>query len=161
MGNVNEEINEEVVYWLLFIKNRMKEMKLDANDVFMNGNCGNLYSIFQKIFKEKAVPHSIKYKGEPWHIVTEIEGKLYDISGLTNIEKYCKYLNEHNEDDEYRIEDFSECVTDLYTVEKQSNQYDYDSRHYYENKMFQLEQYIDKQIKQIAEKNTKTKLSDD
>lgn len=112
-------INEEVIYWINFIKNRLAEMRLDATEIFLNGDCGNMFSIFSKIFEDKELtPHCIYYKKEhPYHIVTEIEGRLYDITGETSLEKYCKYLNDNNIK-QYNIEDLSEQVTTRKMVEK-------------------------------------------
>lgn len=74
----------------------MRKMDLDAEEVFLNGNCGNLYKIFVSAFPKYTIPFLIVHKDEPMHIVTKIEDKFYDITGETSLEKYVKYLNENN-----------------------------------------------------------------
>lgn len=78
-----------------FIKNEMERMGLDAEKVFLNGNCGNLYNIFAMEF-EGAEPWVIMYRGNPYHIVTKLNNQFYDITGKTNINEYIKYMKENN-----------------------------------------------------------------
>lgn len=152
-------IEERVNELLEFIKDRMKEMRLDASDVFMNGNCGNLYTIFANYFrKEAVVPYEILYRGEPYHIITKIGEGFYDISGKTYLEKYMEYLNSHNssfrctENDlemrEIGIEDRKSRIS------KQSDMYDYDedwNQSLISGQMYKLDRLIE-EFKKSREK---------
>lgn len=88
---IEERVNELIEA----ITNELKGTRtLDAKDVFLNGNCGNMYTIFAKYFgpKEAVVPYRISYKGEPYHIVSKIGEDFYDITGKTSLEQYIEYV---------------------------------------------------------------------
>lgn len=91
-----DNLKEEVMELLNFIRTKMKEMNLDAEDVFLNGNCGDLYKIFVSKFSKYTTPFLIRYKDEPYHIVTRIQDKIYDITGETDLEKYIEYIKREN-----------------------------------------------------------------
>lgn len=100
------DIENEVLELIDFIKEKMKEMNLDAQDVFLNGNCGNLYKILVSKFSKYTEPYVIKENNYPLHIVTKIQGKFYDITGETSLEKYLEYVKTHNST-RIKDEDFS------------------------------------------------------
>lgn len=101
-----ENIENEVIELIEFIKQNMKDMRLDAEDVFLNGNCGDLYKIFVSKFSKYTTPFLIRYKNEPYHIVTRIQGKFYDITGETDLKKYTNYVKEKNRNYRFEERDF-------------------------------------------------------
>jgi len=98
-------IEKEIFELLDFIKDEMQEMDLNATKVFLNGNCGNLYKILVKKFPKSTIPFLISNKNIPYHIVTKINNKFYDITGETDLKKYIEYLRKAN-NKEYKEEDF-------------------------------------------------------
>jgi len=101
-----EKIYEEVEEFLKTIEKAMEYMDLDAQDVFLNGDCGNLYKMFAKRFGKLAKPFVISYKGKPYHMLTGIGEKIYDIRGETGLEDYVEYFIESEKDPTLRKEDF-------------------------------------------------------
>lgn len=91
-------LEKEVLELIEFVKEKMKEMGYDATQVFLNGNCGNLYEIFCKKFSKYSIPFIITYKGEPYHIVTKIGEHMYDITGKTDLNSYIDYIRANNSD---------------------------------------------------------------
>lgn len=89
-------IEEEIIKLIAFINQQMNQMNLSAKEIFMNGNCGNLYTILEKQFSNMTKPYVIKYRGHPYHIVTKVKDNFYDITGKTNLKEYVQYLNTHN-----------------------------------------------------------------
>ena len=127
MKTIEERANELIE----FITLKMKEMGLNAEEVFLNGNCGNLYSIFASYFKKEAVvPYEILYKGYPHHIVTKIGDDYYDITGKTSLDKYIEYVKENNTYPNFRKEDFEIKEIGIPNrndrIRKQTNRYNYD-----------------------------------
>lgn len=123
-----ENIEKEVLELIEFIKQKMKEMNLDAEDVFLNGNCGDLYKIFVSKFSKYTTPFLIKYRNQPYHIVTRIQNKFYDITGETDLKKYTKYVKEKNKNysfDEKSFEMEQLSVSD-YLLYQMCGKYDYD-----------------------------------
>ena len=93
MQTIEERVNELIK----LITEKCEEMNLDARKVFLNGNCGNMFTILAQYFtKEAVVPCEILYRNYPYHIVSKIGDGVYDITGKTSIEKYINYLREHN-----------------------------------------------------------------
>lgn len=141
------EINERLTFWIMFIKNRMRDMGLDAEEVFLNGNCGNFYQILKEIFSDKEViAHRISHSKEgAMHIISEIKSedgsKFYDITGETNIEEYVKLVNRENPHKHYSIDDFNEHVATDFEVRQQSDKYMY-------NEEFEQSE-IDNQMNQL------------
>lgn len=141
---VNELLNE--------IKTKLKQIdsRLDAEEVFLNGNCGNMYIMFAEYFFPKAVvPYMCSYKDEERHIITEIDGEFYDITGKTDLNKYIKYVQDNDKKNIYNAEDFSIKKIELhereYKVGKRCNMYDYDDlfgESMISNQMFRLEQHF-------------------
>lgn len=138
-----DEIYKQVEQLLEFIKSEMKKMDLDAEDVFLNGNCGNLYRILVEKFPKYTTPFLIMYKEDPYHIVTKIGDRLYDITGETNLDKYVdifistnpdKYIKYKKED--FRIEQIS-LTHDVIVNRKMCNMYRYDER--YDQSVFDKE----------------------
>ena len=109
-----EKIYERVENLLEFIREQMEKMNLDAEQVFLNGNCGNLYKIFVSKFSKFTTPFLIRYEQKPIHIITKIGEKFYDITGETSLEKYIGYVRERNsnrvtsfEDKDFTLEQLS------------------------------------------------------
>ena len=148
-------VQEKVEELIQFINNTMKEMRLDATDVFMNGNCGNMYTIFAKFFRKEAViPYEILYNGEPYHIFTKINEDFYDISGKTSLDKYIDYLRKNNSNMEFSKRDFELKEIDIsdryHRIKQQSNMYAYDEDYEQsciENQMNSLNRKIEELIK--------------
>ncbi len=101
-----DDVNVEVVKLIEFIKKKMKEMNLNAEEVFLNGNCGDLYKIFVSKFPKYTTPFLITYNEIPYHIITKIQDRFYDITGETNLEKYIKYVKENNATMHFNEEEF-------------------------------------------------------
>jgi len=61
----------------------------EMEHIFLNGRCFNLYLLLRRIY-----PQSI-----PWynsdHIITEIDGKYYDITGQVSNKNYQKLTDVH------------------------------------------------------------------
>ncbi len=141
---VNELLNE--------IKSKLKQIdsKLDAEKVFLNGNCGNMYTIFANYFPKKAVvPHIISYNKIPYHIISEIDGEFYDITGKTSFEKYIDYVQKNNPNSSFLSEKFSmervEIADRSYRVNQMSDMYDYDENYEQSgiaNQMYRLEEHL-------------------
>lgn len=122
-----EKLNHKVLELIEFIKEETKRIdpKLDPVDVFLNGNCGNLATMLTEKFPNLAQPYVILYEKYPYHVITKIGEKFYDITGETDIEKYNKYLNEHNRYS-FKKEDFAMKEASYYDVRRQSDKYAYD-----------------------------------
>lgn len=101
-----EKVYEEVEEFLKSIEKAMEYMELNAQEVFLNGDCGNLYKMFAKRFGKLAKPFLISYKGRPYHILTGIGEKIYDIRGETSLEDYVEYFMESEKDPTLRKEEF-------------------------------------------------------
>jgi len=93
-----DKVYEEVEELLEFIKQEMEYMNLRAEDVFLNGNCGNLYRILVSQFPKYTTPYLISHKGIPFHLVTGIGEKIYDIRGETSLDDYVEFFI-NSEDD--------------------------------------------------------------
>ena len=102
--NIEEKVNELIE----FLTKKLKESRgLDAQTVFLNGNCGNMYTVFSEFFiKESVIPYRITYKDEPYHIISKIGENFYDITGKTSLEQYIEYLRENSDDKNYDANDF-------------------------------------------------------
>lgn len=131
-----DEIYKQVEQLLEFIKSEMKKMDLDAEDVFLNGNCGNLYRILVEKFPKYTTPFLITYRGEPYHIVTKIGDRLYDITGETNLDKYVDIFIASERDENnipYKRERFAieqiSVAHDVIVNKKMCNMYRYDERY--------------------------------
>lgn len=126
MESSKEKLNQKVLDLIEFIKGETKRIdpKLDPVDVFVNGNCGNLSTMLSEKFPNLAKPYIIYYEKYPYHVVTKIGEKFYDITGETDIKKYNKYLNEHNRRP-FKEKEFEMKEASYYDVEKQSNKYAY------------------------------------
>ena len=141
------DVNERITFWIMFIKNRMKSMGLDAEKVFLNGNCGNFYKILKEIFSDKEViPHRISHPKEgAMHIISEIksgnESKFYDITGETDIIRYADLFNRLNPYRKYATDEFTEHVATDFEVRQQSDRYRY-------NEEFEQSE-IDNQMKDL------------
>lgn len=140
---------EEMVIELIEeIKRKMKEMRLDAEKVFLNGNCGNMYTILANYFSNKAVvPYIISCDGYPYHIVTQIDEEFYDITGKTSLDKYVDYIKSHNkgfEKSEFTINKI-DIAERKEKVNKMSNMYAYDeafNQSSIEREMYMLQNHI-------------------
>ena len=121
------KLNKKVLELIEFIKAETKRIdsKLDPVDVFVNGNCGNLATMLSEKFPNLAKPYIIYYEKYPYHVVTKIGEKFYDITGETDIKKYNEYLNEHNRNP-FDEEDFEIKEASYYDVRRQSEKYGYD-----------------------------------
>ena len=117
-----EKLNQRVLELIEFIKAETKRIdsKLDPVDVFVNGNCGNLATMLSEKFPNLAKPYIIYYEKYPYHVVTKIGEKFYDITGETDIKKYNKYLNEHNRSP-FKEEKFEMKEASYYDVRRQSD----------------------------------------
>lgn len=127
MATIEERVNELIQV----ITENMKEQGYNAREVFLNGNCGNMYTIFAKYFKKEAVvPYEVLYEGYPYHILTSINDELFDITGKTSLEDYINYLRENNPKLTFYEKDFELRkipVNDRsYRIRQQSDMYDYD-----------------------------------
>ena len=122
-----EKLNQKVLELIEFIRNETKRIdpKLDPVNVFLNGNCGNLANMLMEKFPSLAQPYVIYYEKYPYHVVTKIGEKFYDITGETDIKKYNEYLNEHNRNP-FDEEDFEIKEASYYDVRRQSDKYGYD-----------------------------------
>lgn len=157
MATIEEKVNELID----FIKNCMKKMNLDAEHVFLNGNCGNLYTIFDNYLKKEAViPYEILHKGWPCHIVTKIQDDFYDITGKTSLEKYIQYVVDHRSNPlyEYNSEDFEIRQIGIegrkYRIEQQSDMYRYDEN--YDESAISNEMYkLYKELEKFEDEKTK------
>lgn len=146
MQTTEEKVNE----LLTEIKSKMKEMNLDAEKVFLNGNCGNMYTIFANYFSNKAVvPYLISYENYPYHIVTQIDGELYDITGKTSLDKYVDYVQKNNEYITHSPEKFDISKIEIQDredkVRRMSDMYDYDENYNQSsimNQMNRLKEHI-------------------
>lgn len=121
-----EKLNQRVLSLIECIKEAIRRIdpKLDPVDVFVNGNCGNLATMLSEKFPNLAKPYIIYYEKYPYHVVTKIGEKFYDITGETDIKKYNKYLNEHNRNP-FKEEKFEIKEAGYYDVRKQSDKYRY------------------------------------
>lgn len=127
IASSKEKLNSEVLKLIEFIKTEIKRIDPDLEpvDIFLNGNCGDLASILSEEFPDLAQPYVIRYKKrDPYHIVTKIGDKFYDITGETDISKYNKYLNTHNRRS-FEEKDFEILKAGLYDVMIQSGKYIY------------------------------------
>lgn len=94
---------KEILGIISFIKEtvnnefKAKERNISAEKVFYNGNCGNMYDLLHTAFPNDATPCAIYINDYPYHIITKIGGKTYDISGEINLDGYKEYLKQHNE----------------------------------------------------------------
>ena len=136
-----EKIYEDVEDLLRFIKEEMDKMGIDAEEAFLNGDCGNLYKIFVSKFPKLTTPFLIRYKDEPMHIITRIGEKFYDITGETSLEKYAKRIREINycviekyEDKDFELERLSvadrllDKMCDMYKYNDDYEQSEIDSQ---------------------------------
>ncbi len=117
MNNLNVEVMELIE----IIKRKMQEMNLDAENVFLNGNCGDLYKIFVSKFSKYTTPFLITYNKLPYHIVTRIQDKFYDITGETDLDKYIEYVKKNNfianiDESKFEIEQLSVANTLLHKM---------------------------------------------
>lgn len=123
-------VEAEVLSLINRIIEEMKKMRFDAEKVFLNGDCGNLYTILARKFPNMATPYLVYYQNEPYHILTKINEKFYDITGETTLEKYINYVKEHNYyrhgEDDFRIE---KLPKDTEYISKMSNQYEVDENY--------------------------------
>lgn len=122
--------------WIDFLKKEIDEkyisgIKFYAKKIFMNGNCGNLFTFLHMIakkYKVKATPYRIWNGNEPMHIVTEISGKYYDINGEYSSIEECldNYFENITNRNEYKRENFQMSKASLDEVNEQSNGYGYE-----------------------------------
>ena len=149
---VMKSLEDEILEFIEKIRDKMASMKLDAVDVFYNGNCGNLYQLLAKRFSQHhaVIPHLIIYREVPQHIVSEIEGKLYDITGETSLEKYIQYVKEHNygkfEDKDFSIKPLVVPKDRMYYTSKMADMYRYNDEYEQSeisNQMYQLKKYLE------------------
>ncbi len=100
MTTVNTELTPDVFLDLL------RESFVGSQEVYTQGSCYHVYLMLKSIFPQ-AVPY---YMERPYHIVTEIEGKFYDIDGECDVYEdededellvYCRYVEDGNEVWEY------------------------------------------------------------
>lgn len=150
-------LEDEITEFIEKIKAKMSEMRLDAVDVFYNGNCGNLYQILAKHFSQHhaIIPYLITYEGKPMHIVSEIEGKLYDITGETSLEKYIHYVREHNsgqfDEKKFAIRKLEKAKERMYYSRRMADMYRYNEDYEQseiENQMERLLDYLKKEENQ-------------
>lgn len=85
MPKIKELTTEQRVLNLIYtIRNSFE----GANIVYTKGSCYQLYLILKQVFPE----------AEAWatdnHVITEIDGKFYDISGLADNSKYIRIKDE-------------------------------------------------------------------
>ena len=128
-----ETIETKITEFIELIKSKMKEMGLNATDVFLNGNCGNLYKLFVEHFPRQAIiPYVIKHGEEQLHMVSQINGKFYDITGETDLDKYYEYVKKNHpghykfyDKEEFSIQKLEPSEREK-TVREMSDKYDYD-----------------------------------
>ena len=155
-----DEIYKEVEELIQFIKDEMRKMNLDAEEVFLNGNCGNLYRIFVEKFPKYTTPFLITYRGEPFHIVTKIGDRLYDITGETNLDKYADiFIASENgktrvpyKKEKFAIEQIS-LTHDVIRNRKMCNMYKYDDR--YDQSI--IDGDMEKLLKKIKQRDEETR----
>lgn len=144
-------IDERVGELLTEIKNKMAEMNLDAENVFLNGNCGNLYTIFANFFtKEAVVPYEIIYEDIPYHIISKIGDNFYDITGKTSLKDYIQCLKERNPGMNFTESNFQIREIGIkdrsFRIRKQSDMYAYNEDYEQSeilNQMGRLYSYLD------------------
>lgn len=145
-------INAEVLKFINAIKNKMSQMNLNAEEVFLNGNCGNLYALLVKEFSSRhsVIPNLITFEGKPAHLVSEIEGKLYDIMGETSLNKYIDYVRAHNRgkfsEDDFSIKPLTNPEEKHYYTSKMRDMYKYNEDYEQsevEREMYILEKYLE------------------
>lgn len=153
---MEKNLEQEVIELINFIKKEMREMNLDATDVFLNGNCGNLYQILAKEFGPIAKPYLIKYDGKQSHMLIKIQDIFYDITGKTTLEEYIEYVKTHNRGVSFNNSDFKieELQLDSIYINKMRNMYDYDED-YEESR---ISSQMGKLLSKISERN---KIQDD
>ena len=148
MDTIENRVNELIS----IIKEKLAEMKLDAEKVFINGNCGDLHTIFADYFKKEAVvPYEITYQGRPVYIMSKIGDDLYDITGKTSLEKYVDYIEKnsdyfYNNKKDYGIREIEVGKRER-RIAEQSNKYGYDDNFgepQYPYAMKDLKEYIQK-----------------
>lgn len=90
-------MEKDILNFIEEVKNQTRKLNLEPEEVFLNGNCGNLYHMLAREFSRThtVVPVLIVCREEPMHMVTEIDGKLYDITGETSLPKYIEFLTNH------------------------------------------------------------------
>ncbi|MCL2228884.1 MAG: hypothetical protein FWC00_03585 [Firmicutes bacterium] len=101
-------MNQDVV--LEFIRQVFKkeeEARRNAKDVYLGGNCGNLFRLLKSEFPE-AIAYHVKFKRG--HIVTLIQDKFYDINGVFDPNEilgyeWQEYMSEATEYDIVRCSD--------------------------------------------------------
>lgn len=124
-------MNKKVLDYISEVRRQTEKLNLKPDEVFLNGNCGNLYYLLVNEFSKthKIIPCLIFCREEPMHMVTEVDGELYDITGITSLEKYIKFLKDHTSP-LYREEDFK-----LKRLE------DLEEREYYTSRMINMYRY--------------------
>lgn len=91
-------MNKEVLDYIKEVRRQTEKLNLNPDEVFLNGNCGNLYQLLSQEFsrRHRVTPVLISHRDEPMHMVTDIDGVLYDITGVTTLEKYVQFLRDHS-----------------------------------------------------------------
>ena len=144
-------IENEVLKFINTVKKKMHQMNLNPEKVFLNGNCGNLYSLLEKEFSPRhvVIPNLISWEDEPMHLVSEIDGKLYDIMGETNLKKYIEYVREHNngifKEEDFTIKQLTDPKEKSYYTSHMRDMYMYNEDYEQseiENQMHRLERYM-------------------
>ena len=153
----------DVVGVIKFIEDKMNQRlkgnnhNIDAHTVFYNGDCGNLYELLKAAFPNEAKPYIIYVNGEPYHVVTRIGEKYYDITGEITLEEYKTYMKEKNgyseEEHTYEIRPVEENDKTLLSMRHQyENTYAYDANFdEYTSLGTEIKDTIDKLKKAIME----------
>ena len=150
-----EEVYKQVEELIEFIKKEMKEMYLNAEKVFLNGNCGNLYMIFAKQFPKYTTPYLISYKGVPYHMVSRIGERFYDITGETSLDKYSDKMAELNKYMKVDKNDFDirqlSVADDIIRFKRMCNMYRYNDDY----EQSEIENEMNALLRKIEKRNSR------
>jgi hypothetical protein len=69
--------------------NQLRDSDSYIQEIYTKGSCYQIYKILKLLYK-KAKPYKVKthYMSEYNHIITEIDGKFYDITGEVFVNNY-------------------------------------------------------------------------